>query len=286
MKRLLYALAVFTLLGAGCAAPASNTSVQAPSTAITTTAAQPSATPAPSVNALPPEPKDSSLAHLYKVTKVVDGDTIDVDIDGKVERIRLIGINTPEIVDPRKPVECFGKEASDRAKKLLGGQKVKLEADPTQTDRDKYARLLRYVILTDGTNVNLQMIRDGYAYEYTYQIPYKFQAEFKAAETEAKAAKRGLWADGVCEAPSVTQPVTTQTTTPTPVLTTPAPTPAPPPASSTSSCDCSGNIYNCGDFTTHAAAQALYDCCTAKVGSDIHRLDGNDNDGLACESLP
>jgi len=135
---------------------------------------------------------------LYPVAKVVDGDTIDVDINGEKTRVRLIGINTPETVDPRKPVECFGKEASDAAKELLNGKKVRLEADPSQTDRDKYDRLLRYVFLEDGTNVNELMVMRGYAYEYTYDVPYKYQKEFKEAQNFAEANSRGLWADGVC----------------------------------------------------------------------------------------
>jgi micrococcal nuclease len=134
----------------------------------------------------------------YPVMKVVDGDTIDVQIDGKVERLRLIGINTPETVDPRKPVECFGKEASAKAKELLTGEEVELESDPTQDDRDKYGRLLRYVTTKDGLFYNLEIIRQGYAYEYTYDVPYAHQKEFKAAQSEAKNSGKGLWADGAC----------------------------------------------------------------------------------------
>ena len=130
---------------------------------------------------------------LLEVVKVVDGDTIDVSLDGKTERIRLIGINTPETVDPRKPVECFGREASDKAKALLSGKKVYLEADKISGERDKYNRLLRFVFLEDGTSFNLLMIREGFAYEYTYDVPYKYQAEFKAAQKEAEANKAGLW---------------------------------------------------------------------------------------------
>jgi len=133
--------------------------------------------------------------NLYSVTNVVDGDTIDVSIDGKVERLRLIGINTPETVDPRKPVECFGVEASQKAKSLLTGKKVYLENDITQGELDKYNRLLRYVFLEDGTSFNLMMIKEGYAYEYTYDIPYKYQTEFKNAQKEAMASKAGLWGD-------------------------------------------------------------------------------------------
>lgn len=141
----------------------------------------------------------------YRVIKIVDGDTIDVDIDGKVERLRLIGINTPETVDPRRPVECFGKEASEKAKELLSGEEVELESDSTQGDRDKYGRLLRYVRTKEGFFYNLEIIKQGYAYEYTYDLPYKYQKEFKAAQNEARNANRGLWADGACGQKNVSQ---------------------------------------------------------------------------------
>jgi micrococcal nuclease len=130
--------------------------------------------------------------------KVVDGDTIDVLMNGEKFRVRLIGINTPESVDPRRPVQCFGKEASSKAKEILNGKSVFLEADPTQTDRDKYDRLLRYVFLEDGTNFNKFMVSEGYAYEYTYDVPYKYQKEFKAAQKAAESLKKGLWAEDTC----------------------------------------------------------------------------------------
>ena len=144
----------------------------------------------------------------YSVVKVVDGDTVDLSIDGKVERVRLIGMNTPETVDPRKPVECFGKEASNRAKELLTGKSVKTEADPTGDTRDKYDRLLLYIFLGDTTNFAKKMIMDGYAYEYTYDVKYKYQAEFKQAQKYAEDNKLGLWAPGVCliEAPTASTP--------------------------------------------------------------------------------
>ncbi|MDO8512424.1 MAG: thermonuclease family protein [bacterium] len=135
---------------------------------------------------------------LYPVVKVVDGDTIDVKIGIKVERLRLIGMDTPETVDPRKPVQCFGKEASNKAKSILSGKSVSLKSDPTQGDRDKYGRLLRYVYLSDGTNFEKLMISQGYAYEYTYIIPYKYQAEFKKAQKDAQLKKRGLWSPTIC----------------------------------------------------------------------------------------
>lgn len=136
---------------------------------------------------------------LHDVASVVDGDTLKVAIDGKEETLRLIGMNTPETVDPRRPVQCFGREASNKAKELLSGKKINLEADPTQGERDKYGRLLRYVFLEDGTNFNQLMIAQGYAHEYTYDSnPYKYQKEFKEAEKAARADQKGLWSKDTC----------------------------------------------------------------------------------------
>lgn len=133
------------------------------------------------------------------VTAVVDGDTIKVDLNGKIETVRLIGIDTPEVVDPRKPVQCFGREASAKAKELLTGENVKLVSDPTQSERDKYGRLLRYVFLEDGTSFNKLMIEQGYAHEYTYDSnPYQYQIEFQAAERAAREGERGLWSSATC----------------------------------------------------------------------------------------
>lgn len=147
----------------------------------------------------PSEQSSISSTELYSVTKVVDGDTIHIDIDGKKETVRLIGINTPETVDPRRPVECFGKEASNKAKELLEGKKVRIETEASQGERDKYGRLLAYVFREDGLFANNYMVAEGYAYEYTYRLPYKYQAEFKAAQQVAEKSGKGLWAPGVCE---------------------------------------------------------------------------------------
>jgi micrococcal nuclease len=135
----------------------------------------------------------------YSVTSVVDGDTMKIDVDGTIETLRLIGINTPETVDPRRPVQCFGKEASDKVKELLEGQKVRIEQDPTQDTRDRYGRILAYVYREDGLFLNKKMIEDGYAYEYTHDKPYMYQDSFKNAEAIAKTNERGLWAEGVCD---------------------------------------------------------------------------------------
>ncbi len=142
--------------------------------------------------------EDNPSGEGYRVVKVVDGDTLDVDIDGKIERLRLIGIDTPETVDPRKEIQCFGIEASNKAKELLNGQFVTLESDDSQGERDKYKRLLRYVILADGTNFNQYMIAEGYAHEYTYDEAYLYQAEFKQAENDARNGGKGLWSPETC----------------------------------------------------------------------------------------
>ena len=140
----------------------------------------------------------NTIGTYYNVTKVTDGDTVHVDIDGTDEKVRLIGINTPETVDPRRPVQCFGKEASERMKALAGGKIVRLETDPTQAQRDTYGRLLAYVYLEDGQMLNRKMIAEGYAYEYTYLTPYKYQKEFRQLQTLAKTSSRGLWAAETC----------------------------------------------------------------------------------------
>ncbi len=135
----------------------------------------------------------------YLVTKVVDGDTIDVLINNETKRVRIIGIDTPEIVDPRQGVECFGAEASERAKELLNNQAVILETDDSQDDTDKYGRLLRHIILQNGNNFAEQMVREGLAREYTYNVKSKYQTDFLLAENEAKENKRGIWTDGACD---------------------------------------------------------------------------------------
>ena len=134
-----------------------------------------------------------------QIAQVVDGDTIKAEIDGKTETIRLIGINTPEIEDPRKPVECFGIEASNRLKDLLDGKAVILEPDENLSDRDKYSRLLRYVRLdNEETTVNERMIAEGFAYEEDYGTNYKLELRFTIVETIARSRGVGLWSGTIC----------------------------------------------------------------------------------------
>lgn len=142
---------------------------------------------------------ESQLEDMYVVSRVVDGDTIEVTKNGVKEKVRLIGVNTPETVDPRKKVECFGKEASAYTKEILTGKQVKLVTDDTQTKYDKYGRLLAYMYRDDGLFVNVDLIAKGYAYEYTYHVPYLFQKEFKTVQASAEASQKGLWKAGICE---------------------------------------------------------------------------------------
>ncbi len=213
-----------------------------------------------------------------RVVEVIDGDTLDVDLSGKVVRLRLIGIDTPETKDPRKPIECFGQEASARAYELLNSQAVELEADPSQDDQDQYGRLLRYVWLPDGRLFNEEMIAQGYAFEYTYRVPYKYQAEFKAAEQAAREAQHGLWSAMSCNGQHIPAQQTPPTTAP--LQPSPAPTQVPAQAGT---CDPSypgvcipptPPDLDCKDIP-YRRFQVL--------PPDPHRFDGN-KDGVGCEN--
>lgn len=124
------------------------------------------------------------------VERVVDGDTL--LLDGG-ERIRLLGVDTPETVHPERPVERFGREASKFTRRLAEGRSVRLEFDQERTDR--YGRTLAYVYLEDGTFLNAEIIRQGYGFAYT-RFPFRYLEEFRALEREARDARRGLWAEG------------------------------------------------------------------------------------------
>lgn len=132
----------------------------------------------------------------YEVIEVIDGDTITADIDGHIESVRFLGIDTPEVQNPYRDEECFGEEASARTKELLEGRDVVLEGDDGAGNRDKYNRLLRYVYV-DDIFVNELLIREGLAYAYTDEN-YKYHDNFIAYEKEAYLEKAGLWAEGAC----------------------------------------------------------------------------------------
>ena len=128
----------------------------------------------------------------YPVTKVVDGDTFWVE-DGSPKglKVRLIGVDTPETVHPRKPVEYFGREASDFVKQLLTNNKVRLEYDVEKTDR--YGRLLAYVYLPDGTFLNAHLIRHGYGQVMTVPPNVKYADQFVKLQRKARRKNAGLW---------------------------------------------------------------------------------------------
>lgn len=138
---------------------------------------------------------ENSFDGAVKVVRVVDGDTIEVLIDGKLYKVRYIGIDTPETVDPRRPVACFGKEAAEANKKLVEDKRVLLEKDISDTDR--FGRLLRYVYVVDNKDrplfVNDYLVREGFAKVSTFPPDVKFSQQFMEAEREARTQNKGLW---------------------------------------------------------------------------------------------
>ena len=132
---------------------------------------------------------------LYQILEVVDGDTVKIS---EIGTLRLIGIDTPETKDPRKVVQCFGKEASENAKKLLSGQKVWLEFDESKSKTDKYRRTLAYIFREDGYFYNLEAVKNGFAHSYR-EYPHPKLDEFNLAEKQAREGKIGFWADNTCQ---------------------------------------------------------------------------------------
>jgi endonuclease YncB( thermonuclease family) len=147
-----------------------------------------------------PQAEDAATGEAFQITDVIDGDTIRghfVKATTATETVRFIGINAPETGGPYRTKECFGEEAKLHLREVLNNKTVTLTADGTQLDRDKYGRLLRYVFLGD-VNINEQMIADGFAHEYTYQVPYQHQKVFRSAQESARSAGKGLWESGRC----------------------------------------------------------------------------------------
>lgn len=207
-------------------------------------------------------------AQTGKVVDIVDGDTIKVllDQDGKTYSVRYIGMDTPENTSQ---VEYYGPEATQKNAEMVYGKTVTLIKDVSETDR--YNRLLRYVLVEDNF-VNYELVAQGYANTASYPPDTSCIPTFQEAEQQASVSKLGLWA-----APPTVTPFPTFALLPTQ-----------PPSDGSSGnaiCSCSGNLYNCADFASHASAQACYNYCISIGRGDIHRLDG-DSDGSACESLP
>lgn len=142
----------------------------------------------------PPLPhKDFTGQPSYKVLRVVDGDTLVLSMDGKDTKVRLIGVDTPETVHPSKPVQAYGKEASQFLHNLLDGKSVYVEYEPGPSKLDKYGRLLAYLYrVPDGLFVNLEIIRQGYGHAYT-QYPFQYMELFRSCERIARESGKGLW---------------------------------------------------------------------------------------------
>jgi micrococcal nuclease len=175
---------------------------------------------------------------LVDVAGVVDGDTIRIRFGGVTERVRLIGIDTPEL----NPPECYGQKAASAMQSLVQGKQVVTAADPSQADRDQYGRLLRHVYLIDGKSVALALIGDGFGKEYTHDKPYAGQSAYRTAQEGAQAAGRGLWGAecGVAAAGR-------------------GPAPDPDGPSNAATCDIKGNISSNGEKIYHLPGQRYYD---------------------------
>lgn len=182
-----------------------------------------------------------------RVLFVIDGDTIEVDLQGREYRVRYIGVDTPERDEP------FYNEATNANRALVEDQEIILVRDVSETD--KYGRLLRYIYLPDGTFVNAELISQGYGRVVTFPPDVAESKFFTQLQREARENQRGLWSlSEMKEMPD--------------------------------QCDtCRKNAYDCKDFDTQSAAQACYNTCIIQTGEDIHRLDGG-GDGIVCESLP
>lgn len=188
------------------------------------------------------EGADATPAALVPVVGISDGDTIKVRIAGRTERVRVIGIDAPELSEG----QCYAQQAASKMQSLAQGRSVRLEADPTQADRDRHDRLLRHVFLADGRSVAEELIAGGFGREYTYAADYRYQERHRAAERAARSVRKGLWGSA-CTRP--------------PVADAPARVMADPPASgeSTGRCDIKGNINGDGEKIYHVPGARSYD---------------------------
>nr|WP_289036864.1 thermonuclease family protein [uncultured Allobacillus sp.] len=228
-------------------------------------------------------PSNESKGTTATVTRIVDGDTIEINLNGTIESVRLLLVDTPETVHPSLPVQKFGPEASSFAKKTLSGKKVQVEYDGPK--RDKYGRLLAY-LWVDGKNFNEMLLREGLArFAYVYDPPYTHMSSFTKAQSEAVNAKRGIWSiegyvqsDGFNAVESETETKQSNNSS------------AASNETNTSGSSAYNGPYNphgkdrnCGDFDRQKNAQAFFEAAGGPE-QDPHRLD-RDGDGAVCESL-
>lgn len=230
----------------------------------------------PNENVTTKEPELDPRYYWHKVVRVIDGDTLVANVDGKDEKIRVIGIDAPESTTSQ---ECFGKESSNKAKEFLNGKWIQLERDDSQSDRDKYNRLLRYVWFDSGTDFGRRLIEEGYAFEYTYNTPYAKQLQYKSTQTYAKDNLKGLWSSRTCSGKTSKKSSINQKPKSQPKVSTPSTSIKP---NTTSNCDpnysggCVPNVsydLDCSDISFSVRV----------IGVDTHRFD-RDGDGYGCES--
>lgn len=230
------------------------------------------------------KPKPGQL--VWAVTGVVDGETIKLSLDGRTVTVRPIGIDTPETGDRDETVQCFGPQASKRARSLLMGKRVRIATDPTQDERDQHDRLFAYMWRTDNLFYNLQMVKGGFAKEYTFEnSAYSYQREFHSAQEEARTSQRGLWAPQTCNG-DTTQPAEPEPTeTPEPEATDtpePEPTNAPQPTRTptpTPADDRDDDVY----YANCAAVKAAGRAPLLRGQPGYSRKLDRDGDGVACE---
>ena len=138
------------------------------------------------------EAASQSAAEMRRVLRVIDGDTIVLSPN---EKVRLIGVDTPETVHPNKVVECFGKDAKEFTRAAVHGKMVRVvldEANALRKHKDRYGRTLGYLYTEDGMLLNAELIRRGYAHAYT-RFPFRYIVEFREMERQARREAAGLW---------------------------------------------------------------------------------------------
>ncbi|KGN28859.1 hypothetical protein N798_16865, partial [Knoellia flava TL1] len=222
-------------------APAASPVVAAPTSAPTPTVSVPAPVATPTLAARPtvapaPAPTRRVAGAFVLTVGVTDGDTIKVRVGATTERVRLIGLDAPEL----KGDECWAQKASSKMQSLVQSRSVRLVADPTQDDRDRYGRLLRHVVTEDGRLAAKVLIEGGFAKEYTYRNAYEHRGDYLAAQKRAQARKLGVWS-AACSAPVVAAPAVPGTTT------------------KPSSCVIKGNISSSGEKIYHVPGGGSYD---------------------------
>jgi endonuclease YncB( thermonuclease family) len=208
---------------------------------------------------IPNSPRETGM-----VTKVIDGDTIEVVIREVSHTVRYIGMDTPEMQG-----EVYALEATQLNKNLVEGKFVTLVKDVSETDQ--YDRLLRYVVIGD-LFINYELVKQGLAYAKDYPPDTACSQVLHSAQAEAQAAGLMLWSPALTayQTASAVPPIFTPVTGP---------------GSGGAPCSCTGPDLDCKDFSSRAAAQACWDYCRQQGISNPHNLDGNDQDGRVCETM-